>query len=209
MNNGPGRNSNSEVLWLKTLDPVTSEGRTSGVNWMRRNVEPRAAANERASRVLPTPGTSSSNAWPRQSTAMSSQSRASSLPTTTDATASRIRKNTVSESASLSIAPDSAALDSANRLASHVSCLGPPATADRPRAGTLPGPGWAHPNQLTISPRPGTSAAVVVPSRGDTTHLRSETLRPGQRHTLGDALVVMIANTGGVAMASTDLCVAW
>ena len=34
---GPGRYSTRLVCWLKTLTPVTSLGRRSGVNWMRSN----------------------------------------------------------------------------------------------------------------------------------------------------------------------------
>ena len=55
----PGRNSNAWVSWLNTLTPVMSEGSRSGVNWMRRTVESMECASVFASRVLPTPGTSS------------------------------------------------------------------------------------------------------------------------------------------------------
>ena len=50
---------NSDFLWSKTLDPVMSDGSTSGVNWIRPNSQPMVAASARAMRVLPTPGTSS------------------------------------------------------------------------------------------------------------------------------------------------------
>ncbi len=55
----PGRNSKSRVSWLNTETPVTSLGRRSGVNCMRRTVTPRVRARLLASMVLPTPGTSS------------------------------------------------------------------------------------------------------------------------------------------------------
>lgn len=59
---GPGRNSNSDVRWLKTLEPVMSDGSTSGVSWALRNSQPSTFASERASIVLPTPGTTSTSA---------------------------------------------------------------------------------------------------------------------------------------------------
>ena len=37
---GPGRNSKSAVRWLKTDEPVTSDGIRSGVNWMRPKPRP-------------------------------------------------------------------------------------------------------------------------------------------------------------------------
>src|SRR5919201_5273113 len=63
-NTGPGRNSNSFERWLKTLTPVTSEGRRSGVNCMRENETSRERASAFASIVLPTPGKSSRIRWP-------------------------------------------------------------------------------------------------------------------------------------------------
>src|SRR5437879_3275287 len=68
---GPGRNSNSFERWLKTLTPVTSEGRRSGVNWIREKDTSRERARALASIVFPTPGKSSRIRWPsatRQST---------------------------------------------------------------------------------------------------------------------------------------------
>ena len=56
---GPGRNSNSRVFWLKIDSPETSDGSRSGVNWMRRNEQPRLRAIALARTVLPVPGTSS------------------------------------------------------------------------------------------------------------------------------------------------------
>ncbi len=53
---GPGRNSKPEVFWSKTLTPVTSLGRRSGVNWMRENWPPTERARALARSVLPTPG---------------------------------------------------------------------------------------------------------------------------------------------------------
>src|SRR5579872_654145 len=70
-NTGPGRNSNSFVRWLKTLTPVTSDGRRSGVNWSRENEQSSERASAFASIVFPTPGKSSMIRCPsatRQST---------------------------------------------------------------------------------------------------------------------------------------------
>ena len=53
---GPGRNSNSVVFWLKIERPVTSDGSRSGVNWMRRKMQPMLWLSALASIVLPTPG---------------------------------------------------------------------------------------------------------------------------------------------------------
>src|SRR3990170_3819299 len=61
---GPGRNSNSAVFWLKIERPVTSDGSRSGVNWMRRKLQPILRLIALASIVLPTPGTSSIRMWP-------------------------------------------------------------------------------------------------------------------------------------------------
>ena len=58
-NTGPGRNSNSFSRWLKTLTPVTSDGRRSGVNWSRENEQSSERASAFASIVFPTPGKSS------------------------------------------------------------------------------------------------------------------------------------------------------
>src|SRR5450759_1246887 len=49
--------------------PVTSEGSRSGVNWIRRKLQPRLLATALASIVLPVPGTSSIKRWPRDSNA--------------------------------------------------------------------------------------------------------------------------------------------
>jgi hypothetical protein len=56
---GPGRNSNSFERWLKTLTPVTSEGRRSGVNCRRENAQSTDRAIALARLVFPTPGKSS------------------------------------------------------------------------------------------------------------------------------------------------------
>src|SRR6476620_5006884 len=63
-NTGPGLNSNSFERWLKTLTPVTSEGRRSGVNCIRENETSRERASAFASIVFPTPGKSSRIRWP-------------------------------------------------------------------------------------------------------------------------------------------------
>ena len=76
---GPGRNSNSPVFWLKIETPVTSLGSRSGVNWMRRKVQPIDLAKALASIVLPTPGTSSIRRWPWQMSPMSASSTSAAL----------------------------------------------------------------------------------------------------------------------------------
>ena len=63
-NTGPGLNSNSFERWLKTLTPVTSDGRRSGVNWSRENEQSTDRAIDFASVVFPTPGKSSMIRWP-------------------------------------------------------------------------------------------------------------------------------------------------
>src|SRR5579864_2626360 len=76
-NTGPARNSNSFVLWLKTLTPVTSDGSRSGVNCRRENEQSRERASAFASIVFPTPGKSSMIRCPsatRQSTTRRSAS---------------------------------------------------------------------------------------------------------------------------------------
>src|ERR1035437_693845 len=83
---GPGRNSNSWVFWLYIERPVTSEGRRSGVNWMRRKLQPRLLATALASMVLPVPGTSSIRRCPRQSNATSVRRTSWRLPMITRST---------------------------------------------------------------------------------------------------------------------------
>ena len=53
---GPGRNSKSASRWLKTDEPVTSDGIRSGVNWMREKSIDVTCANERAISVFASPG---------------------------------------------------------------------------------------------------------------------------------------------------------
>ena len=65
------------------LNPVTSEGSRSGVNWMRANEPSRLRASALASIVLPMPGTSSISTCPSTSSVTSSSSVASALPTMT------------------------------------------------------------------------------------------------------------------------------
>ena len=92
---GPGRNSNSWVAWLKIETPVTSEGSRSGVNWMRWKVQAVERASARASMVLPTPGTSSSSRWPRQSRVTSASRASWDLPMMTRSTLSSRRSETM------------------------------------------------------------------------------------------------------------------
>src|ERR1044071_7017256 len=85
---GPCRSSNTLPCWSYTDTPTMSDGNRSLVNWMRRNVPPSAAASARASVVLPTPGMSSINRWPRDSRVTMAARIDSGLPRTTVATAS-------------------------------------------------------------------------------------------------------------------------
>ncbi len=48
-----------------------SAGSRSGVNWMRRALQPSVVANALTMVVFATPGTPSSSAWPRASSATS------------------------------------------------------------------------------------------------------------------------------------------
>src|SRR5207302_364026 len=70
-------------FWLKTLEPVMSEGSRSGVDWMRRNVPPTEVARARASIVLPVPGRSWRRTWPPGTRPASASRTTRSLPTMT------------------------------------------------------------------------------------------------------------------------------
>src|SRR4051812_32011990 len=80
------------------LEPMTSEGSRSGVNWIRRNEQSILAARARASRVLPTPGTSSISTCPSASRATTASLITSALPRTTRPTLSRSRFERLSRS---------------------------------------------------------------------------------------------------------------
>ncbi len=82
----PGRNSNWSAERLQTETPVTSDGRRSGVNWMRLQVPPIDAAIALASDVLPTPGTSSMRRWPSARRHTSARCTCSRLPWMTRST---------------------------------------------------------------------------------------------------------------------------
>ena len=68
------------------LDPSTSEGSKSGVNWIRRKEQSILAAMARARSVLPTPGTSSIRTCPSASRATTASRITSGLPRTTSPT---------------------------------------------------------------------------------------------------------------------------
>src|SRR5215831_6711974 len=80
---GPGTNSNVRSFWLKTLEPVMSDGSRSGVHWMRRNVPPTEVARARASIVFPVPGRSCSKMWPPATSPARVRRTTLSLPTMT------------------------------------------------------------------------------------------------------------------------------
>ena len=82
-NTGPGENWNSPDLLSKKFRPVTSEGSRSGVNWMRPKAPSTLLAKERASTVLPMPGTSSMSTWPPATRAVRSKLVTRSSPTST------------------------------------------------------------------------------------------------------------------------------
>ena len=88
---GPGRNSNSWVFWLKMDRPVTSDGSRSGVNWMRRKLQPMDLESALASMVLPTPGTSSMRMWPSHRRATRAIRTSTCLPTITRSTLATTR----------------------------------------------------------------------------------------------------------------------
>src|SRR4029453_18513700 len=89
-NTGPGRNSNSFVLWLKTFTPVTSEGSRSGVNWRREKEQSIERASAFASIVFPTPGKSSMIRWPSATRQRTASRSVSSVACTTCARLSTI-----------------------------------------------------------------------------------------------------------------------
>src|ERR1044072_9268551 len=89
-NTGPGRNSNSFVLWLKTFTPVTSDGSRSGVNWSREKEQSIERASAFASIVFPTPGKSSMIRWPSAIRQRTASRRVSSGACTTCARLSTI-----------------------------------------------------------------------------------------------------------------------
>ena len=64
VNSGPRISRKARDAGSNTLVPMTSVGMRSGVNWMRAKRTPSAAANARASSVLPTPGGPSSSTCP-------------------------------------------------------------------------------------------------------------------------------------------------
>ena len=66
----PGRYMNWPVCFSYMVNPVTSDGTTSGVNWIRLNSIPIRRLRASAVVVFPTPGTSSRRMWPLASTAM-------------------------------------------------------------------------------------------------------------------------------------------
>src|SRR5205807_8377659 len=80
---GPATNSKVRSFWLKTLEPVMSDGKRSGVHWMRRNVPPTDVASARASIVLPVPGRSCSSTWPPATIPAAASRTTRSLPTMT------------------------------------------------------------------------------------------------------------------------------
>src|SRR5262245_2916277 len=84
---GPGLNSKSLLLGLKTEMPRTSEGSRSLVNWIRWKLQARARAIAWPRVVLPTPGTSSIRRWPSAIRATTASWIISSLPLTVRATA--------------------------------------------------------------------------------------------------------------------------
>ena len=83
---GPGTNSKVRSFWLKMLDPVMSEGKRSGVHWMRRKVPPTDVARARASMVLPVPGRSCRSTWPPAMKPAAAMRTTSCLPTITSCT---------------------------------------------------------------------------------------------------------------------------
>src|SRR5439155_17385021 len=85
-NTGPGTKRNAPVTWSKTLTPVRSEGRRSGVAWIRVKAPPIDVARARASVVFPTPGTPSSSRLPSANMQVAAVLTASSFPAMTLAT---------------------------------------------------------------------------------------------------------------------------
>ena len=79
----PGRNSKSRTSWLKTETPVMSLGSRSGVNCTLLTRQSMVRARVFASRVLPTPGTSSTRRWPSASSTVMAVRTTDCLPSMT------------------------------------------------------------------------------------------------------------------------------
>src|SRR5262249_41188465 len=88
-----------------TNEPVMSDGRRSGVNWMRLKRMPTAWAKQRAISVLARPGKSSSSTWPPESRPSSTSSSTARLPTMARSTSSSSRWLRSLVSARLSSSP--------------------------------------------------------------------------------------------------------
>src|SRR5262245_21175471 len=99
VNSGPGLNTNSLVFGSHTETPSTSDGSMSEVNWIRWKPAPMERASAAASVVLPTPGTSSINRWPRAISPTTARRTPSGLPTRARATCSSSRRTSESAAA--------------------------------------------------------------------------------------------------------------
>ena len=86
----PSLNSKSEVFLLYIVNPVTSDGSTSGVNCILLYFKDIALESASASDVFPTPGISSISTCPSAIKAVITSTITSSLPTITFLTSSII-----------------------------------------------------------------------------------------------------------------------
>ena len=157
-NTPPGRNSKSPRVRFHTETPVTSEGRRSGVNWMRRHVPPTERAIAFASDVLPTPGTSSMSRWPSAKRHTSARWIARRLPRITDSICSESSSNSVLEGAAQAGGVGAAERDRARGDSD------PGELSGRGAACTGHVLQWGHEPAGTDSPRDGpTGAHATVP----------------------------------------------
>src|SRR5215212_10872061 len=102
----PGRKSKLPVARFQTVEPTTSDGRRSGVNWMRPQRQSSDVAKALARLVLPTPGTSSTRRWPSATRQRRASSITSALPCTTRPTLSATAVKTSAKDESARAAPE-------------------------------------------------------------------------------------------------------
>src|SRR3954452_18437938 len=114
---GPGRNSKRFERWSKTLTPVTSDGRRSGVNCSREKEQSSERASAFASIVFPTPGKPSMIRWPSPTRQYATSRSVSSGACTTRAT--------LPTSVSTASAAASAVASEPSTLRAHCSSMSP------------------------------------------------------------------------------------
>ena len=92
---GPGTNwkmRRPSSVSCKMSVPVMSIGIRSGVNWIRLKLSERVSASLLTRRVLASPGTPISSAWPRENMQIANRSIVRSCPTMTRASSALSRE---------------------------------------------------------------------------------------------------------------------